>query len=74
MSFVKLLPVRGIATELTLAIALSLALDTLVSEAMVLAGTWSPGVAFELLDFLSIAGAVVQIVGFGLRERGELKP
>ena len=67
MAFVPLLRIRKTAIELTLAIALSLALDTFVSEAMMLGHVWSVGTALTVLILLSIVGALLQLIALGLR-------
>ena len=61
MAFVRLLEIADHVVELTLAVALSLALDALTSETMVLARLWSPLWALLVLAGLSIAGATVQL-------------
>ena len=42
MAIVHLLRVGDRAAEVTLAVALSIAIDTIVAEAMILTGLWSP--------------------------------
>jgi len=61
MAFVRLLHLRGPIVELTLAIALSIALDTIVAESMVLAKRWSPQWGLVALAVLCGVGAVIQI-------------
>jgi hypothetical protein len=63
MAFVRLLAIGDRIAELTLAIALSVALDTLVSETMVLARVWSPTWALVIIAGFSIGGAYIQIRG-----------
>ena len=62
MALVRLLRVGGVATELTLAIALSLVLDTLVAMVMIYTGTWSPGAGLIVLIGISVFGALLQAV------------
>jgi uncharacterized membrane protein len=62
MAFVRLLRVEGRLTELTLAIGLSIAIDTIVAEAMLYAGAWSPNWILVVLICISIGGAVLQII------------
>ncbi len=62
MAFLRLLRLQERLTELTLAIALSLALDTIVAEAMISARLWSPQAGLVTLIGLSIGGAVLQII------------
>jgi hypothetical protein len=61
MAFVRLLKIEEPVAELTLAVALSLALDALVAGTMLYAGMWSPRWGFVLLICASAAGAVLQI-------------
>lgn len=60
MAFVPLLQFNERSTELTLAIALSIALDTIVAETMVLARVWSPGWGLAVLIALCLTGAGLQ--------------
>jgi hypothetical protein len=62
MSFVRLLQIEERLTELTVAIALSIALDTVVSETMVLTKRWSPEWGLFVLICMSVAGAALQII------------
>jgi hypothetical protein len=62
MAFVRLLHIEEFVAEFTLAIALSIALNTIVAESMVLAGAWSPNGGLIALAGLSILGAVFQIL------------
>jgi hypothetical protein len=61
MAFMRLLRIKDRIMELTVAIALSIALDTVVGETMVFARRWSPEWGLILLACLSVAGAVLQI-------------
>lgn len=71
MAFVRLLHLRGLLMELTLAIGLSIALDTIVAEGMVLAKRWSPEGGLVALAVLCAVGAVIQIrmIAGGARQR-----
>lgn len=62
MAFVRLLHIRERLTELTLAIALSMAFNVIVSEALVLARMWSFKWGLVVLICISILGAVLQII------------
>jgi hypothetical protein len=62
MALVRLLRVGGVAAELTLAVALSLALDTLVAGVMIYTGTWAPGWGLMVLIAISVFGAALQAV------------
>jgi uncharacterized membrane protein len=68
MAFIPLLRLRDRLTELTLAVALSLALDTAVAETMVLTKQWSPQVGLVVLISISLVGAALQIIMFRARE------
>ena len=61
MAFVRLLGIKEHLTELTIALALSIALDVIVSETMVLSNMWSPGRALLTLVSVSIFGATLQL-------------
>lgn len=61
MAYVRLIRVATPFVELALAVALSLALDTLVAEGFVLAGRWSAGWALATLIGLSAVGAALQV-------------
>jgi uncharacterized membrane protein len=60
MAFVPLLQFNEQLTKLTLAIALSIALDTIVAETMVLARVWSPEWGVVVLIMLCLSGAGLQ--------------
>ncbi len=61
MAFVGLLRLHDRLVELTLAIALSLALDALVAGAMLYTGAWSPEGSLAILIGLSAVGALLQL-------------
>jgi hypothetical protein len=61
MPFVQLLGIGGLGGELTLAIALSLAIDTIVAGVMVVARAWSAGIAFSILIAVAVAGALLDL-------------
>ena len=61
MAFVGLLNLDDRLTELTLAIALSLALDTIIPAIMLYAGAWVPSLSLVALAGLSIIGAIFQV-------------
>jgi hypothetical protein len=61
MAFARLLGIKEHLTELTIALALSIALDVIVSETMVLSNMWSPGRALLTLVGVSIFGAALQL-------------
>ena len=62
MAFVRLLHIEDWVTEFTLAIALSIAINTLVSETMVLAHRWSPEIGLFALICISMLGATCQTI------------
>ncbi len=61
MAFVRLLRLNDGIAQLTLAIALSLALDTIVAGSMLYAGVWSPKGILSIVIALSLLGAALQI-------------
>lgn len=61
MAFVRLLGLNEWLTELTLAVALSFALNTLLSEALVFAEIWSPQLGGMVLIALTLIGALIQL-------------
>lgn len=61
MATIRLLRVNDSLTELILAIALSLALGTLLAELLVLTKHWSPTLILAGLVGISLIGAVLQI-------------
>ncbi len=61
MAFVRLLRLNEGITQLTLAIALSLALDAIVAGTMLYAGIWSPKGTLGIVIMLSLLGAALQI-------------
>jgi len=62
MAFVRLLHIEEWVTELTLAIALSIAINTFVSETMIFARIWSPKAGLVALICISALGATCQII------------
>ncbi|MHB1005749.1 MAG: hypothetical protein ACYC3S_08915 [Chloroflexota bacterium] len=62
LPYVRVLVLPSVATELTLAMALSLALDTAVAEVMILAQVWSAGTALAVLIFMAVAGVFIDLV------------
>lgn len=65
MAYIRLVRIATPLVELALAVALSLALDTLVAEAFVLAGRWSAAGALATLIALSLVGAALQVARAG---------
>ncbi len=75
MAFVLWLRIADWITELTLAVALSLALTTLTSEAMIYTGAWSPEwSALWLLGWtvVSLAAYLIRTYLVGVNTRGNL--
>ncbi len=62
MAYIRFLQIRDRIVEFTLAIALSLALDTVVTEFMLYAGVWWSYGALSVLGSLSVGGAVLQLI------------
>lgn len=65
MAIVPFLGIREGISQLTLAIALSLALDALVSISLLYAGLWSPDIMLAVLISVSLTGAALQILWLG---------
>ena len=61
MALVRLIGLRDRWTEVTLAIAVSLSLDVVLSLALVYAGLWSANLGLAILICVSLAGAVAQL-------------
>jgi hypothetical protein len=61
LALVRLLRLDDTVFELTLGVALSLALDTLVAGGLLYAGAWSPAGALAVLIAISVAGALLQL-------------
>lgn len=62
MALVRLLHIEELLVELTLAIALSLSLDAVVSSVLVYTRTWSSDLSLALLIAISIGGVAFQFV------------
>lgn len=62
MAFVKLLRIEEQAIELVIALAVSIAMSTLVSEAMALANIWMPRIALVVLMGISGVGVMLQVI------------
>ena len=61
MSFVPLLGLRGLDAELALGIALSLAIDTFVTTAALVAGGFSMAAGLVVLQLLCLVGCAAQV-------------
>ncbi len=61
MAFVRLLRLQDRWIEICLAIALSIAIDTLVAEVLVLLKIWSVSGAVSVIVSLSVVGVVLDI-------------
>jgi hypothetical protein len=73
MALVRPLRLRETRVMLSLAVALSLALDTVVAAVMLYAGMWSPNAALVVLMIIASGGAVLDVVISGIRTT-EVKP
>lgn len=60
--FVRFLRVQDRFVEFTLAIALSIALNVIVSEFMVFARAWSPMAGLLVLVYISMAAALYELL------------
>ena len=61
MALVRFLCISDGFAELSIAIALSIAIDTIVAGTMLYAGAWSTSVTLLLLIYISVGGAVIQL-------------
>lgn len=68
MAFIGALRLKDVLARVTLAIALSIALDILVSELIVYSGTYSPQAGLFILLILTLAGAGIQVVQIALNK------
>ena len=48
--------------EITIAIALSMAIDTIVAGTMLYTGLWSPRISLLILIYISVGAAAIQLV------------
>lgn len=62
MAFMPLLNLPNRLAEVILAVALSLALDTVVAEVMAVNGWWSPSAGVFTLIILTLTGAALQVM------------
>jgi hypothetical protein len=62
LAFVRLLQIGEYFIEIPLALALSLAIDAIVAGVMLYAGAWSPKGILAVLLWVSIVGAVLQVI------------
>ncbi len=75
MSFVRLLDIKDAVVELVLAIGLSIAISTLLSEILVLSEQWMPVRGLYILIGLSLVGVMLQVVVPSRRfQAGEVAP
>jgi hypothetical protein len=61
LALILLLPRRGPVTLFVLAIATSVALETIVAEAMLETSTWSPRAALGVFIAVTFAGSALQL-------------
>ncbi len=70
MAIVRLLETRDPVAELTLAIALSIALDVIVAGGLLYAGAWSPNAALGILMAITVGGVLLELL-VGRARQGE---
>ena len=63
MAIVRLLETGDPVADLTLAIALSIALDVIVAGALLYAGAWSPNAALGILMAITVGGVLLETLG-----------
>ena len=69
MAIVRLLETGDPVAELTLAVALSIALGVIVAGGLLYAGAWSPNAALGILMAITVGGVLLEILG-GRARRG----
>jgi len=62
LALVRLLGVPAAMAQISLGVALSLALDVLIPAALLYAGAWSPPAALAILIGLTVAAAIVEFL------------
>jgi hypothetical protein len=67
MALIRLLGLRDPLSEVVLAIAVSLSLETIVASIMIYAGAWSPQRSLDIVVGIALAGAATQVL---LLQRG----
>lgn len=70
MACVRMFRIREPAVELVAAIALSMAVNIILSNTLVFASFWSPSVALAILIAITVIGATTQIIGSRHRPKG----
>lgn len=71
-ALVRLVALPDPLLELAAGVGLSIAIQTLVSTAMLYAHAWSPGVLFAGLVVVAVSGASAELLGFANRTRSAL--
>jgi hypothetical protein len=61
LALVRLLRFGDPLIEMTLAVAVSLALETVIATALLTNGRWSPGAALTIVILVTMAGIILQI-------------
>ncbi|MBA3330114.1 MAG: hypothetical protein H0T39_04430 [Actinobacteria bacterium] len=70
MAIVRVLETRDPVADLTLAVALSIALDVIVAGALLYAGAWSPNAALGILMAITVGGVLLELL-VGRARRGD---
>jgi hypothetical protein len=71
MAYVRLLRIRAVYFQWILAIALSIAIDTIVAQALLVTGNWSSRVALIVVIVVSLIGVAIQMVFANPRQTKE---
>ena len=76
IAFIRLFQLREPLPQITLAIALSVALNILVGEFVLYLGVWSPALGLGILIAISLIGAVLQVrqIEYGLPSPRTVSP
>jgi hypothetical protein len=62
LAFVRLLRLNDPVTELTLSVAASLGIETVVATALLVTGLWSAGTALAMLILFTLAGVGLRLM------------
>jgi uncharacterized membrane protein len=62
MAYVRLLRVKAVFFGWVLAIALSIAIDTIIAQVLLVTGNWSSRLALIVVIIVSLIGVAIQVV------------
>jgi hypothetical protein len=73
MALIRLLRLRDIAVEWTLAIALSIVLDAIIPTIQLYAHLWSPEISLDIILVITAIAALAQFINPRPRTRSKIK-